>query len=131
MLVPRELNETFAVEDGHLVRRVIPRRGRPYEHRCPLAAFEQIAHAAEELGAQGFTLESLLEYERGAGRDVTFTNIAVTLAFLRERSILDVRHRRNYAATDAVHLDAMTEFHALAAGPGHIHVPQKENCNDD
>ena len=55
-----------------------------------------------------------MEYERGAGRDVTFTNVAVALAFLRERSILDVRYRRNYAATDAVHLDAMTEFHALA-----------------
>ncbi|MBI5864844.1 MAG: hypothetical protein HZB38_10105 [Planctomycetes bacterium] len=130
-MTPRELNESFAAEDGHLVRRVIPRRGQPYEHRCPLAAFEQIAHAAEELGAQGFTLESLLKYERNAGRDVTFTNVAVALAFLRERSILDVRYRRNYAATDAVHLDAMTEFHALAAEARDIHVPEKENRNDD
>lgn len=106
--------ETFEALDGHLVRKVVPRRGEPYEHRCPLAAFEQIARAAEELGEQGFTLESVVEYERNAGRHVTFTNVAVALAFLRERSILDVRYRRNYAATDGVHLDAMTEFHALA-----------------
>jgi hypothetical protein len=108
-------DEAFGVLDGHLVRKVVPVRGKPYEHRCPLEAFEQIAHAAEELGEQGFTLESLVDRERRAGRDVTFTNVAVALAFLRERSILDVRYRRNYAATDAVYLDAMTEYHALAA----------------
>ncbi len=56
--IPRERDETFAVLDGHLVRNVFPRRGQPYEHRCPRAAFEQIAHAAEELGGAGFTLES-------------------------------------------------------------------------
>jgi hypothetical protein len=113
-MIPRELNEIFEVTDGHLVRKVVPRRGTPYEHRCPLAAFEQIAHVAEELGDNGFTLASLLDYERRADRDVTFTNVAVALAFLRERSILEVRHRHNYAATDSVHLDAMTEYHALA-----------------
>jgi hypothetical protein len=84
-------DETFEVEGDHLIRHVVPRRGRPYDHRCPRAAFEQIAHAAEELGADGFTLDSLLEYERDAGRDVTFTNVALTLAFLRERGILEVR----------------------------------------
>ena len=109
------VDETFAVRDGHLLHRVTPRRGQPYEHRCPLAAFEQIAHAAEELGESGFTIASLLAYERAAGRDVAFTNVAVTLAFLRERGILEVRRRRNYAATDGVHVDAMTEYHALVA----------------
>jgi len=107
-------NETFAVEDGHLVRRMIPRRGKPYEHRCPKDVFEQIAHAAEELGEAGFSIDTLVEYERAAGRDVTFTNVAVTLAFLRERGILDTRHRMNYAASAGIHLDAMTEYHALA-----------------
>jgi len=55
-----------------------------------------------------------VDCERKGGHDVTFTNVAVTLAFLRERSILDVRYRRNYAATHCVHLDAMTEYFALA-----------------
>jgi len=107
-------NESFEVFDGHLVRKVVPVRGQPYEHRCPQASFEQIAHAAEELGEQGFTLETIVDYERSAGRDVTFTQVAVVLAFLKERGLLDTRYRRNYAATDAVHLDAMTEYHALA-----------------
>lgn len=110
----RPAAETFEVSDGHLVRKVIPVRGQPYEHRCPRAAFEQIAHAAAELGEQGFTLTELVEYEHTAGRDVTFTNVGVALAFLRERGILDIRYRRNYAATDSVHLDAMTEYWALA-----------------
>jgi hypothetical protein len=114
MTATRQRDETFEVFDDHLVRKVVPVRGQPYEHRCPRASFEQIAHAAEELGDQGLTLESLVAYERNAGRDVTFTNVAVALAFLRERGILNVRYRRNYAATTSVHLDAMTEYHALA-----------------
>lgn len=110
--IPRA--ETFAVEFGSLVRRVVPKRGQPYEHRCPSVLFAQIAHAAQELGERGFSLSSLLEYERSAGRDVSFTNVAVALAFLRERGILEVIHRRNYASTEGTHLDAMTEYHALA-----------------
>jgi hypothetical protein len=105
----RERIETFEVLDGHLVRKVVPRRGEPYEHRCPLASFEQIAHAAEGFGEDGFTLEKIAEHE-----DLPFTQVAVALAFLRERGILDVRYRRNYAATTSVHLDAMTEYWALA-----------------
>ncbi len=111
---PGGRQESFEVFDDHLVRKVVPIRGQPYEHRSPRAAFEQISHAAEELGEQGFTLETLVDYERCAGRDLTFTNVAIALAFLRERSILDVRYRRNYSATTAVHLDAMTEYWALA-----------------
>ncbi len=103
-----ELNETFEVLDTHLIRTVVPKRGRPYEHRCTMASFEQIAHAADELGGQGFTLETLVERE-----DLPFTQVAVALAFLKERGIIETRYRRNYAATSCVHLDAMTEFHAL------------------
>ncbi len=114
MTATRERTEIFEVLDDHLVRKVVPARGQPYEHRCPRGVFEEIAHAADELGEQGFTLDSLLKYERQAGRDATFTNVAVALAFLRERGILDVRYRRNYAATTCVHLDAMTEYWALA-----------------
>ena len=106
--------ETFEVVDDHLVRKVVPRRGQPYEHRCPRASFEQIAHAADELAGDGFTLESLVDYERRAARNAPFTNVAVALAFLKERGIVETRYRRNYAVTDSVHLDAMTEFHALA-----------------
>ena len=53
---PDERDETFTVEDGALVRRVVPRKGQPYEHRCPQDAFEAIAAAAEE-AAGGFVLE--------------------------------------------------------------------------
>lgn len=101
--------ETFVVEDGHLVRKVIPRRGEPYEHRCPLASYEQIAHAIEETGEAGFTLMSLAEAE-----DLPSTQVAVALAFLKERSIVETRYRRNHPASSATHLDAMIEYHALA-----------------
>jgi hypothetical protein len=104
-----ERNETFAVEDDHLLRRVVPVRGEPYEHRCPKASLEQVAFAIDELGGEAFTLKSLVQRE-----DLSFTQVAVALAFLKERGMVETRYRRNYAATDSVHLDAMTEFCALA-----------------
>ena len=104
-----ELNETFEVIDDHLVRKVVPRHGEPYEHRCPKASFEQVAHAVDELANETFTLESLVQRE-----DLPFTRVAVALAFMKERGIVATRYRRNYAATDGVHLDEMTEFCALA-----------------
>lgn len=66
MIAKRKRKETFEVFDGHLLRKVVPRRGRPYEHRCPLASFERIAHAAEELEEDGFTLETIAEHEQHA-----------------------------------------------------------------
>jgi len=101
--------ETFAVEDDHLIRRVVPRRGEPYEHRCPQKTFEQVALTIDEMRNAAFTLRLLVERE-----DLPFTQVAVTLAFLRERSIIATRYRQNHAATDGVHLDAMTEYFALA-----------------
>lgn len=101
--------ETFEVEDGCLVRNVVPRRGGPYERRCLQKTFERVAFAIEELGDEAFTLESLVLCE-----DLPFTQVAVALAFLKERGIVETRHWRNYAATRCVHLDAMTEYFALA-----------------
>ncbi len=101
-------DETFEVEDGHLIRRVVPVRGKPYEHRCPRASFERVAHAVDETAGETFTLEMLVRRE-----ELPFTQVAVALAFLKERGIVETRYRRNYAATDSAHLDAMTEFCAL------------------
>ena len=109
MTAARERDETFEVIDDHLVRKVVPRRGEPYEHRCPRASFEQVAHAIDETGNESSTLKSLVQRE-----DLPFTQVAVALAFLKERGIVETRYRRNYAATEGVHLDAMTEYCALA-----------------
>ncbi len=109
MTTTHERDERFEVLGGHLVRKVVPARGEPYDHRCPLAAFERVAHAIDETGDDGFTLESLVEAE-----GLPFTQVAVALAFMKERGSVTTRYRRNYAATGAVHLDAMIEYHALA-----------------
>ncbi len=109
MTAAHEPNETFEVADNHLIRKVVPRHGEPYKHRCPKASFEQVAHAVDELASEGFTLESLVKHE-----DLPFTQVAVALAFLKERGIVDTRYRRSFAATRSAHLDAMTEYFALA-----------------
>jgi hypothetical protein len=112
----RKRDVRFMVQDGYLVRTVTGggREDRSYTHRCPKATFEQVAHAVEETPAtgKGTTLEALARQE-----DLPFTQVNVALEFLKERGIVDVRHRRCYPATTSVHLDAMVEFHALAEGP--------------
>ncbi len=47
---------------------------------------------------------------------IPFTQVNVALEFLKERGLVDVRHRRCFPATLDVYLDAMVEYHALADG---------------
>jgi hypothetical protein len=102
----------FVVQDGCLVRTVTSDAadGRAYSHRCELAVFETVAHAMDEVAPQGpgTTLTEIVRQEK-----LPYTQVNVALEFLKERSIVDVRHRRCYPASPAVHLDAMVEFHAL------------------
>ncbi len=112
----RQRHVRFFHEDGCLVRIVTAGAGdgRTYTHRCTQQTFETVAHAMGEIprGGEGTTLMSL------ARRDnLAFTQVNVALEFLKERGIVDVRHRRCYPATESVHLDALVEFHALAEEP--------------
>ena len=115
-------SETFAVEDGHLVRKVVPRRGDTYEHRCSLDAYRELTWAAIDLAADGLTVESLADQVRSRPREehdnsepwASFTNAAVAIAFWKARGLLDIRCRRNYVDDGFFFEDAMIEFHALA-----------------
>jgi hypothetical protein len=106
----------FYIEDGCLVRTVTADAGdgRTYTHRCTKAAFETVAHAIAETPTEGEGI-SLMQIARQ--ENVAFTQVNVALEFLKERGIVDVRHRRCYPSTRDVHLDAMVEFHALAEEP--------------
>ena len=100
--------DTFSVDrTGALVRSVAPRRGKPYEHRCTLETLKAVCHRFDEHG-KGDTVETIAE-----ALDAPMTQVATALAFLLERGIIEVHGRRNYPATIDVHLDAMTEYHAL------------------
>ena len=109
----------FAVENGELVMHAVARStGKPYRHACPLASFEAIAHALDE-APDGLTREALRERT-----GLAWSRIAVALLFLDERSIIDRKGKRGrlcIPATEAVHLDAMTEYHALREGAGKEH----------
>jgi len=106
---PRETGEAFAVEDGFLVRRVVPKRGTPYEHTCTEQVYKDVAYAIEQLGARSFTGEDIQ-----AAIDAPFTQVAVAMAFLKDRgSIVPARGRRHQAACDFVYEDALIEYHAL------------------
>ena len=70
-----------------------------------------MAHTIEEAGEAGVTREALHEKTR-----LPWTRINVALLFLYERGIIEKagkRGRLSVPASGAVHLDAMTEYHAL------------------
>lgn len=113
--------ETFTAEANHLVRKVVPRRGEPYEHRCSLDAYRELVWAAIDLTADGFTVDTLVDQVRTRPRErhddrepwASFTNAAVAIAFWKERGLLDIRHRRNHVEDGYFFEDAMIAFHAL------------------
>ena len=105
---PRD--ETFTVTENILVRAVVPARGTPYQHTCDKDVFESVAHAVDELNGASFTYEEIRQKI-----EAPFTQVAVAVAFLRERGcIVSSQRRRSVAATNDVYLDAMIEWHALS-----------------
>ena len=95
----------FEVLDGRLVRTVVLPGGRFYVHRCTREVFEAVAHAIGERAAEGVALDPLAD-----ALDAPATQVNVALEFLKERSCVVTRCRRNYPASDVLFEDAMTEF---------------------
>jgi hypothetical protein len=111
---PESRAETFVVEsDGSLIRLVAPRAGRPYRHRCTQASFEEIAHAIGEFGPASIVVEDLR-----SRCGLPWTQVAVAVAFLKERGIVVPDGNRGHAAASTdPYLDAMTEYQALRESP--------------
>jgi hypothetical protein len=105
---------TYEIDAGHLVRRVVPTKGRPYVQRCAVAVYEAVAHAADENAEAGVTVDELYK-----ALGLPHTQIAVAMDFLKERGCVEVRFKRAFPAGVDAYLDAMTEWHALREGsPG-------------
>lgn len=103
-------DERFTVQENILTRRVRPARGTPYAHTCDLDIFENVAHTIDELKGASFTVEIIR-----AATNAPWSQVAVAIAFLKERGCIAPTQRRQHAAsTESVHLDAMVEWHALA-----------------
>ena len=107
--------ETFTVTEDVLTRSVTPAPGRgdPYQHTCDLEVYEAVAHAIDELDGASFTYEEIRQRI-----NAPFTQVSVAIAFLKERGcIVPAQRRRSVAATDHIHLDAMTEWQARREKP--------------
>ncbi|MCH8242693.1 MAG: hypothetical protein IH897_08795 [Planctomycetes bacterium] len=109
----RQRDVQYVVQDGCLVRTVTAGSGdgRAYRHRCMKSTLEKVAHAigATPFDGVGTTGERIVREE-----DLPFTQVHVAMGFLKERGIVDVRHRRFYPVSQDAYLDAMIEFYALA-----------------
>ena len=114
--------ETFNIPFEMLVRRVVPRKGTPYEHTCSMRVYEYVALAIEHQAGAPFTAESIRDYIMSIpdNGDAPLSQVAVAMAFLKERGcIVPADKRRHHAASNWVHEDALVEWHALREGsPG-------------
>lgn len=109
---PIDQRQEFAVEDGHLVRRVQRPDGTSYAHRCGLAAYREVAWFLEAHAEAGVTTGKIWS----GLPDVPCSQASVALAFLKERGCVEVRWRRVRPASTFLFEDSMTEFHALEVG---------------
>ena len=107
----REREVRFEVIDDRLVQTVVGPEGRGYAHRCDRQTYERVAHAIEEAGQAGVTLEPLAR-----AIHAPYTQVNVALGFLKERGCLVTRLRRHYPASTFLFKDAMIEYLALAEG---------------
>lgn len=109
----RSRRNRFFHEDGCLVREAISEIGPMYAHRCSKESFENVVHAMDETTDEnGTSLHDIVRREK-----LPFTQVNIALEFLKERGLVDVRHRRSYPATDDTYLNGMCEFYALAEEP--------------
>jgi hypothetical protein len=108
--------ESFSITENVLVRSVVPKRGKPYDHTCDLDIYEAVALAIDDLVGASFTYE---EIRASISDGAPFTQVAVAIAFLRERGLIETAHRRRSVATSAddTYLGAMIEWHALRETP--------------
>ncbi len=114
----RQLNESFIVDaaSGALLRRVVPKRGKPYEHMCTKQVYDDVAYAIEQMGNAAFTMEDIRAKAGGGDESKMppWSQVATAIAFLKERScIVPARERKHVAASDFVYEDALIEYHAL------------------
>lgn len=101
-------NVLYTIEDGVLLQTVSG--DRSYHHRCALDVFENVVWAMGEISIEGKGTSTI---ELATHCRTPFSQTSVALEFLKERGLVDVRHRRCYPACADLHLHAMIEFHAL------------------
>lgn len=104
---------SYEVRRGRLVRHVRLPDGRGYTHHCTRATFEEVAAVIDERGEAGVTTNELWE----ALPEMSCTQAALALVFLKERGVVEVEGRRCYPAGRTPFEDALIEFHALAEPP--------------
>ena len=115
-------NETFAVVDGCLVRRVDSQRGNINESRCPLEIYRELIWAAVDLTADGFTVETLVDRVRSRPCEAyddressaSLANAATAVGFWKDRRLLRVHRGRTHLDDGYFFEDATIELRALA-----------------
>ncbi len=109
--MPRSDTFVRALMDGALVRLVRTRRGGRYRHVCQMETYAAVAHAVEERANRGTTVEEL---HRLLG--LPMSQVAVAIAFMDERGVIEKIRRRIFPASDFANEDAMVELLALGWG---------------
>lgn len=100
---------TFELVGNSLEMHVIPRRGRPYTHRCKPSTFERVVRAIQTMGEDGFHQQSIANEF-----DLPFSQVGLALTLLEECCLIVPCYPRSRCMSDPTSEtffeDAMTEF---------------------
>lgn len=103
--LPGQREEEYGVCQNRLIRKVQPRRGKGYEHHCPIDTFREVCMTIDEWDG-AFVYEDIQ-----AATDRPHSQVATAIAFLKERgTIVPVPGRRHQAATEDTLIDGMVEW---------------------
>lgn len=108
-----------------LVRSVVPSRGKPYDAKSSREVLAKVSHYAQARSRGGFSTSEMWQ-----DLDVPKTQASTSLAFLKDRGLVEVSSRRNYPAGGEVFEHSMVEYYYL------IHLaeggaPDRDDDHDD
>lgn len=104
------MNDIFEIDQSALLRSVVPKRGKPYQHCCLPKAFQEVCHTIDECNGDPFTGEDLVGWT-----GLPSTQVFTAYAFLKERGIVETCRGRKTIAVPGmdVFLDGMIEWSVL------------------
>lgn len=106
--MPRSDTFVRSISDGALVRLVQTRQGGRYRHVCTKQTYLRVAYGVERRSSQGTTVDELRRE-----LDLPMSQVAVAIAFMDERGVIEKVRRRIFPASSFAAEDAMVELHAL------------------
>lgn len=98
---------SFSIDDDNMLVMIVEGKYTSYKHRCSRETYNSVVEAFDD-----FRKHSIEEIANDL--DLPWTQTAVAVAFLKEKSLLEVNNRRNKATKQEIYEHAQEEWEYLS-----------------